>query len=570
MIETIFLIRFSKNESNQNFQNISLDCSYNNNNNLKDDSIQKTSVFSNNDDLIKHRLNLPDYKNENSLISTLTSKSSSNSISDLINDAELLELSVRKNDKYTARRILDVHFSYFCTKHNDIKKKSTLNIPNIFYNILHLSIENDSIDVLRICLKYGLDSNGCGTSKTIKTSYNFNCNFCKFNKIETTASEIQIDSINYCSYNYLISLPPLFLSISKCNHKATNLLLSYGACPNIQDCYNNSPLHVAAAKPNPCYECIYLLLKYHANCLLTNLNNVSPIQIFNQVIEEKKIEPTINWDYTISSIYSRIINEIFRNLDIVSQYKNKNNSDLSQSPKNERLFFASTNKSTKNLMKSSTLQQNRDLESSSLKNISKLTSSTSFIHENDSKNEKQSLIFKKILRNQNSGSDANLNTVKRNKNKVKKEISEGKNLITVFEPGEKCKSLINVTPNNYINQNIDSSENYLLKKYARYSRYPAKKPGSAVVRTPTFNQSIKINKISRQTSLSNFMINKLNSIRNLNSHITYDSNRKIPIENFSKQISKSTDQQFSVTNDNHSLISSKMSLFKKPVSIIVN
>lgn len=513
-------------------------------------------------------MKLPDYKNENSLVSTLTSKS--NSIADFLNDAELLESSVKKNDKYTTRRILDNYFSYFRTKHSDLKKKSILSIPNIFYNILHLSIENDSIDVLRICLKYGLDSNECGTSKTIQTSCNFNCNICKFNKTGSTSSETKIDSVNYCSYNYLITLPPLFLSISKCNHKATHLLLSYGACPNIQDCFNNSPLHVAAAKPNPCYECIYLLLKYHANCLLSNFNKVTPIQILNLVIEEKKIEPTTNWDCTISSIYARIINEIFRNLDLLSQYNIKNNSDLSQSPKNDKLLFLSTNKSTKNLMKSSTVQQNIDLDSCSLKNISKLTSSTSFVNENDSKNEKQLFPIKKILKNQNCGSDANLSLVKRNKNKIKKEILDGKNLITVLEPREKCKSLINFTPNNLINQNIDSNESFLLKKYARYSRSPVNKAGSAVVRTPTFNQSININKISRQTSLSNFMINKLNSIRNINSNYAYGSNRKIPNENFSKQVSKSTDQQLSVINGNHSLTSSKMSLFSKPVSIIIN
>ncbi|RMZ95462.1 serine threonine kinase, partial [Brachionus plicatilis] len=506
--------RFAKYESNQNVNNSSLEGA-NINYHLMDNSAQSNTLsISNNLVSLQNRLKLPESKNETNLSSALASNSSSNSIFDLVSDAELLETSVKKNDKYTVRRILDMHFSYFRTKQYDMYKKATFNIPSIFYNILHLSIENNSLDVLRICLKYGLDSNECGISKTIESKFSFRCNFCTIKKLAPTDSKLKVSLINYCSYNYLITLPPLFLSISKCNHQATQLLLSYGACPNIQDNYDNSPLHVAAAKPNPCFECIYLLLKYHADCYLSNVNGATPAQLLNQVMAEKKLEPSAQWDYSMGSIYSRIIGEIFKGLEMVCQSsRSKANSDMNQSARNDRLFFISTNKSTRNLNKSSTLQQNPK-ESCSLKNISKLTSSNSYLNETECKSDIKQLVTsgRKKMPNQNSGSDANLNSVKRSKNKLKKEMSEAKNLITVFEPGEKCKSLINVTPNNFVNQNIDGNEGYLLKKYARYSRSPVNKVGSAVVRIPTFNQSIKIDKIDRQTSLSNFMINKLNSI----------------------------------------------------------
>lgn len=178
------------------------------------------------------------------------------------------------------------------------------------------------MDVLRICLKYGLDPNKPGTtSKTVnhqakhestlspsrkKIRYLIECNYClkkknkpngynnnysinlntsgvtpsnltiynnpaflfflaaskqtvaesneKFSEINQAASDTQAKSsieaidttqsssepattspINYSSYAYLVRYPPLFLSISKCNHAATDLLLTYGVCTNIQD-----------------------------------------------------------------------------------------------------------------------------------------------------------------------------------------------------------------------------------------------------------------------------------------------------------------------------------------------
>jgi hypothetical protein len=279
------------------------------------------------------------------------------SIVDLAHDAELLETCTKRNDKYTVRRILDVHYSYFrikqlsqteCAPH----KKSSIDasmynssggsesliksgglggfstsvnnkkcVPSIFLNILHLAIENNSLDVLRICLKYGLNPNEPGTtlrklyldknmfsnydeyltrSQRKSVRYAVKCGYCKaraakeksaalkINQTTTTTTTIclnsnikqtqtllyefetketqqtlnnlpgttrttividdvdsedlelspeitSLDQIDYSSFLYLIRLPPLFLSVSKCKHAATDLLLTYGACPNVQD-----------------------------------------------------------------------------------------------------------------------------------------------------------------------------------------------------------------------------------------------------------------------------------------------------------------------------------------------
>lgn len=324
------------------------------------------------------------------------------SIVDLAHDAELLESCTKRNDKYTVRRILDVHYSYFRVRqsggansstsetgeksnnnkssegggsgggdfspstHFPLNKSSLFSssfkkkcVPSIFFNILHLAIENNSLDVLRICLKYGLNPNECGTTlrkifldgngcsnsasgscfnyeehflgrckKTVR--YPLKCVYCKTKweremallqqkKTTTMTTTIQtvttttltttvnssikqtqallyeyetkqqvvhaaslesksgpttttteknttmsqsdkeattsattnttanstsfelspeitsLEQINYASFLYLIRLPPLFLSVSKCNHEATELLLTYGACPNVQD-----------------------------------------------------------------------------------------------------------------------------------------------------------------------------------------------------------------------------------------------------------------------------------------------------------------------------------------------
>jgi hypothetical protein len=477
---------------------------------------------------------------------------------ELLNDAELLESSTKKNDKYTVRRILDVHYSHFRIKpqnssniievnnfgsdnrgSNNLSTNSqspqpsaklagacsirpttplskNVEIPSIFFNILHLAIEYDSIDVLRICLKYGLDPNEPGTclnkisyenskpqndessqtkqfdhdgryvltntldkdepnvnepsglmmisemknQSTIR--YPIKCMCCLKKKMRqgnqsqkhfitndhnisnnqnnkkesiTSTSIISklllanetchsydnwntnnslrfkqlspslttIEQVNYGSYSYLVRLSPIFLAVSKCNHQALELLLTYDACSNVQDDLGNTPLHLAVAKRKPCFQCVYLLLKYHAKSLVFNNRLQSPYSIINQLTKHNLIEElesnnldaktnlndnnvnsnsnltgknnTLNntnsssctpnilnsqtqaelqkdpskWNYSIIYIHSLIIFELFENLDIIGNQTNialnsNTHSTAHSSNDNQRSFLgAATN-----------------------------------------------------------------------------------------------------------------------------------------------------------------------------------------------------------------------------------
>ena len=102
---------------------------------------------------------------------------------------------------------------------------------------------------------------------------------------------------------YLLSLPPLFLAISKCMHSASELLLEYGACPNIQDLLGNTPLHIACAKSKSCETCIFLLLKYHASSVVMNNIEHTPETILDY----------LKSPISIQNIRFLLIDDIFTN-----------------------------------------------------------------------------------------------------------------------------------------------------------------------------------------------------------------------------------------------------------------
>lgn len=427
-----------------------------------------------------------------------TTNNQSNIFYDLTYEAEQLENSAKKNDKYTVRRILDAHYSQFQLKsidklkfnnysrfnntqtnsnhiisHTNIHKKSPspyidtressiernydvnkftiypnqkhrqlssasltpspapppttpsylqhqsiqqqqsqqqvpkqLVIPAAFINILHLAIESNSLDVLRICLKYGLNANEPGTNqKTITLTNNYSngnidkqrlikypfiCKYCyKKNELYYTVAKdllnrtksIQAlqyhhyyqyhaskvldviedntpflqsslssssvnknqttkinESVNYSNSIYLTSLPPLFLAISKCLHSSTELLLDYGACPNIQDEYGNTPLHLACAKKQTCELCIYLLLKYHAcSSILNNLKQTP-----------EKILYILNPMVSLQNIYVQLIGDIFtNNFNFLNNNTNPFSANLSINLLNNK-YQTSTNSSSMN------------------------------------------------------------------------------------------------------------------------------------------------------------------------------------------------------------------------------
>lgn len=184
----------------------------------------------------------------------------------------------------------------------------------------------------------------------------------------------------------------------------------------------------------------------------------------------------------------------------------------------------------------------------------------------------------------------------------KKELSNSqKALLTIIGGNSKSKSLVNVTHQQQavvVNgqqqqqqqppqpSSLDKNEKMLLKKYARYSK-ASPKSVSAVVRQPTLTSGggrvSRQQTISKQSSLSQFMLNKLNlnttSAGNVSKmSASYRAPTTATNDGRSQQNSLDTSTQDAYllynqgqphkqTNDNCSVVSSKISLFKKTVSV---
>lgn len=629
-------------------------------------------------------------------------------------------------------------------------------IPSIFLNILHLAIENNSMDVLRICLKYGLNPNESGTcarkfflntennkrpnanqdslflnssKKTVR--YQLKCAYClkrlhrqqqnehaqhshqstaaetnniqainkKINALlcelemkskqkppqpdavnDATLQKEDLEQINYSSYGYLIRLVPLFLSVSRCNHAATELLLTYDACPNLQDELGNTPLHLAVAKRQPCHECVFLLLKYHATSLVFNNRLQTPLTIIRLVTTDQpptngdENTPNNNkqlWNYSLSSVYFKIIKELFKNLDILAQSEKQQQqqsqqkilgsklnqlaaiNELNMREKSPTPVVRVDNRRNPNFKKSFTLVQHPKKHmplSHSLKNLSRLknhSSSNSLstlvlesVHlagtPTDQARGKQEF-FRRMFRNNSSSTDTNNDTTttttsNRQAAKVSSKIKSSKpnlfietaalnrsqkNLLsTAPSTAAKSRSLTNVQPQQQSSASpspspaptpahmaqLDKHEKMLLKKYARYSK-ASPKSVSAIVRIPTLTQTNKHDsskRFSKQTSFSQSMINKLNLVSanastpppnglnsfniltNLSRSTSKTNTNLVSNLDFSNQnsldgavasnlgvsaIPFSSNSNSNQNKDNVSVVSSKISLFKKTVSI---
>jgi ankyrin repeat protein len=227
--------------------------------------------------------------------------------------------------------------------------------PSTFANILHIAIESNAIDVLRICLKYGLCPNEPGKlsyqchsttavdrffsfiifdhigtneksytldemlkKKKASIKYPFSCQYClkKTNTLNSLNVPVPLNQyemknhyeknneqtknqFDYSNFANLLTLAPMFLCVARCQHKALELLVEYGSCPNIQDQNGNTPLHLATAKANSkCEQCIYLLMKSHGFILIKNNVDNTPVGILKS-------------NYLIHKIYDKIFNDLF-------------------------------------------------------------------------------------------------------------------------------------------------------------------------------------------------------------------------------------------------------------------
>ncbi|CAF1017282.1 unnamed protein product [Didymodactylos carnosus] len=150
--------------------------------------------------------------------------------------------------------------------------------PPIFRNILHVAIIYDARDVLRISLKYGIDPNAPGTHP-VTSDTSTNSGYISPDLLPR-ASPCRNGTLDYNSYytnERLYMLPPLFLAAQRNNHYATNLLLRYGANPNIRDELACSPLHLAARLQ---HDVCNILICHHACISIKNKYGDSALSLW--------------------------------------------------------------------------------------------------------------------------------------------------------------------------------------------------------------------------------------------------------------------------------------------------
>lgn len=308
--------------------------------------------------------------------------STASSIFDLSNEAEQLERALQENDVLSLSKILKLHhakfpvrfqcgsimekcsfdsrsqrFSHGSQTHMErIDRRESLatdasDAPLIFRTSLHVAIQNGSMDVLRILLKYGIDPNipnhcCCTVSRrnsmqqenafpigerrpstevpsqvystnldvgsSLSGSYSTRVGtthqsrvlqreslFQKSNKSETPLhrekyvtpkpkTEVLFDfSFNY-GQDELMNLPTLYIAIVNGNKQAVQLLLEHGAKPNVQDRYGVTPLHLAVCADFYNPETVHNLLRNGAKINLQSFFGMSPCHLRPNLEKEQK------------------------------------------------------------------------------------------------------------------------------------------------------------------------------------------------------------------------------------------------------------------------------------------
>lgn len=318
----------------------------------------------------------------NSSINT-RSNSTVSSIFDLSFESEQLDRSLRANDAFAITKILQVHYGKFPIKYRssspgdkhstDSRSRRTssrsqdpdiffrkqtptyfdrgefdrresvtpeCDIPDIFRTSLHVAILHNSIEVIDVLLKHGIDPNeprsnlidsvrrlssflsdgnrlrpdcvieesyeqsNSDESLANKSSDNLTLtvpvniptvttsDLSAFRKQSTTSSDkprasfaISLDNeINYTTEE-LFNLPPLFIAVQERRDAAVCYLLHYGADPNVQDRFGNTPLHLAAT--DSCYSSniCTVLLRHGAKVKQSNKHDQTPLD-FRQGLQD--------------------------------------------------------------------------------------------------------------------------------------------------------------------------------------------------------------------------------------------------------------------------------------------
>ena len=149
---------------------------------------------------------------------------------------------------------------------------------------LSRSFFSDTQDVMRICLKYGIDPNAPGRYPHRHARLQSQSSNSTYLSMELpSASPCRNGTLNYNSYytsERLFTLPPLFLAAQRNNHYACSLLLKFGANVNIHDEQFSTPLHLAARLQHNVCE---ILVSHHASITATNKYGDTPLSLWPMV-----------------------------------------------------------------------------------------------------------------------------------------------------------------------------------------------------------------------------------------------------------------------------------------------
>jgi hypothetical protein len=147
----------------------------------------------------------------------------------------------------------------------------------------------DARDVMRICLKYGINPNAPGKHPHTP-NVSFSAHLASANAPTSNAAHLSSDlpsasscrngTLDYNTYyttERLFTLPPLFFAAQRNNHYACLLLLNYGANVNVSDEQHCSPLHLAARLQHNVCE---ILISHHASITGANRYGDTPLSLW--------------------------------------------------------------------------------------------------------------------------------------------------------------------------------------------------------------------------------------------------------------------------------------------------
>lgn len=293
------------------------------------------------------------------------------SILDLSGEADQLERAIKDNDVVITRRILQLHHGKFPVNlHASILDKSSCGarsrcnsqvsqdvdillrksqtlidrydrresltteaeVPLVFRTSLHLAIQHNSLDVLKVLLRYGIDPNeprGCTRRESSASQTPFSptpraalTTACQQwasgrgqsslspspashssqyplngdgqtlidagNKYSRIVSEKPFDFPANYRANELLNLPPLYTAVSAGKFHAVQLLLRYGAFANCADNQGCTPLHLAAFPEFYNRECAILLLANGGRIAARDDHGVTPLDLCPSLQQEQR------------------------------------------------------------------------------------------------------------------------------------------------------------------------------------------------------------------------------------------------------------------------------------------